>query len=355
MTSMAPGPLVTPGHQGPRVDIAVWVCFVISGLAVTAKLLTKLGRSQKHIRLANLELDDFALFTSFLFATGQSIAVSRQVHAGLGDHIVTLSPQQLKAYEKAGFSSQILYICALAAAKAAACLFALNLQPHSRSRIVIRTLMGVTTIWTFVSVFGIAFQCKIPHTWNLTSTQCFNQPAFWTFVEIFNGLTDFALAILLCSIVWILQAKAKFMLLCVFAARALIIAPIVFRLFHIYQTDISHDSPNWDPTSKETDVAIATAVLMNTSLVLTCVPFLKPLMEALQPGWSTSDIVQGVGYNVIYGKSAISSGKYPLGSVIVGQSVARKSQSKGAAHTENFELASRSHKTSHESDASEVV
>jgi hypothetical protein len=66
MGSLASGPHVTPDHQGPRVDIAVWVCFVVSGLAVTAKVLTKLSRSQRHIRLTNLGLDDLFLSASFV-------------------------------------------------------------------------------------------------------------------------------------------------------------------------------------------------------------------------------------------------------------------------------------------------
>ncbi|KAF1935602.1 hypothetical protein EJ02DRAFT_516335 [Clathrospora elynae] len=342
MASMVPGPLITPDHQGPRVNIAVWVCFVISGLAVTAKVLTKLGRSQRHIRLANLELDDFVLLTSFIFATGQSIAVSQQVSAGLGDHVATFSSKQLQSYEKAGFSSQILYVCTLAAAKIAACLFALHLQPHSRSKLVVNGLLCIIGLWTLVSILGLAFQCKIPYTWTITSSQCFNQSAFWTFVEIFNGLTDLALSAIFCSIVWILQTKTKCMLLCVFAARALIIAPIAFRLVHIYRADISPKSSKWDPSFDETDIAIATAVLMNTSLVLTCVPFLKPLMEALRPGWSTSDVIQGVGYNVMYGKSAISSGQYPIGSVINGRALGIESRTEVITRTENFHLESRS-------------
>jgi hypothetical protein len=122
-----------------------------------------------------------------------------------------------------------------------------------------------------------------------------------------------------------------------------VIAPIVFRLVHIYQADVSHDSPDWDPTMKHTETAIATAVLMNTSLVLTCVPFLKPLMEALQPGWSTSDVVQGVGYSVMYGKSAMNSVKYPIGSVISGQAAHWKERTEGMiTRTDNFQLDSRS-------------
>lgn len=341
---------MTPDHQGPKVNIAVWVCYVISGLAVTAKILSKLGRSQRHIRLTNLELDDFVLAGAFIFATGQSIAVSQQVSAGLGDHIATLDSQHLQSYEKAGFSSEIMYICTLAAAKIAACLFALNLQPHSRSKLVIRGLMGIVLVWTIISTFGIAFQCEIPRTWTLTTNQCFNQPAFWTFVEVLNGFTDLMLIAILCSIVWILKTRAKIMLLCVFAARALIIIPISFRLVHIYEADISHSSANWDPTMAETTTAISTAVLMNASLVLTCVPFLKPLMEALQPGWSSSDVVQGMGYNFMYGKSAMKSGQYPIGSVISERSAHRRDEAEGSiTRTHDFRVESRSEENSRES------
>jgi hypothetical protein len=121
-----------------------------------------------------------------------------------------------------------------------------------------------------------------------------------------------------------------------------IVVPITFRLLHIYQADVPHDSPDWDPTMKYIDTAIATAVLMNTSLVLTCVPFLKPLMEALQPGWSTSDVVQGVGYDVMYGKGLLKSGHYPIGGVISVKSGRRKDREDGViTRTDNFQLESR--------------
>jgi hypothetical protein len=60
------GPLVTPQHLGPKVDITVWICFVISGLAVTAKVLTKLGRSQQRIQIGALEIDDYILLASWV-------------------------------------------------------------------------------------------------------------------------------------------------------------------------------------------------------------------------------------------------------------------------------------------------
>ncbi|KAF2743338.1 hypothetical protein M011DRAFT_461766 [Sporormia fimetaria CBS 119925] len=343
---MASGaPLITPDHLGPKVDITVWICFVVSGLAVTSKVLTKLGRSQRHVRLANLELDDYILLASWAFAAGQSISVSRQVDAGLGDPISVLPRDRVESYEKAGYAAQLLYICTLLTAKLAGCLFALHLQPHSGNKMVVRGLMAVNSVWALASLFVIAFQCKVPRTWAITSDQCINQPALWTFVEAMNGATDVGLCILLCSIVWALQmAKSKFVLLAVFAARMFIVIPIVFRVVYIYKADASRDSAEWDPTSKETNVAIITAILMNVSLILTCVPFLKPLMENLKPGWSTSDVVRGVGYNIMPGRSTIKSGQYAMGSVISGQSRngEKKSPMEGIKRTDAFDMESRS-------------
>ncbi|KAF2279836.1 uncharacterized protein EI97DRAFT_482636 [Westerdykella ornata] len=338
-------PLVTPQHLGPKVNITVWICFVIAGLAVAAKVLTKLGRSQRHIRLSNLEVDDYILLASWTFAAGQSISISRQVNAGLGEPISNLPADRITNYEKSGYAGQLLYICVLFTAKIAGCLFALNLQPHPNFKIMIHGLTILNVVWAVTSIFGVAFQCKLPRTWAITSHQCVNQPVLWTFIEALNGFTDVALSAILCSIVWILQiSKAKFMLLSVFAARILIVLPICFRLIYIYQANMPHNSPDWDPTLKETNVAIATAVLMNATLVLTCVPFLKPLMENLQPGWSTSDVVRGVGYNIMYGKSTIKSGQYAMGSVVSGESCnsgkAAKVKDEGIKRTDAFDLES---------------
>ena len=66
------------------------------------------------------------------------------------------------------------------------------------------------------------------------------------------------------------------------------IPAVILRIYYIYHGD-GHMG------DEEDRVAIATAIAMNTSVLVTCLPFLKPLMEQLQPGWATSDIRHGVG------------------------------------------------------------
>jgi hypothetical protein len=80
---------------------------------------------------------------------------------------------------------------------------------------------------------------------------------------------------------------------------------------------------------EEAHAAIATTVAMNISITATCIPFLKPLMKQLQPGWATSDIRHGVGYSLNYGKKSSSTMAhsdrfFPTGSVIA--SSARRQQ-----------------------------
>jgi hypothetical protein len=55
------GNTISEGNQGPTVDIAIWICLVISGLTVLSKILMKLGRHQDGIRRLSLGSDDFVL------------------------------------------------------------------------------------------------------------------------------------------------------------------------------------------------------------------------------------------------------------------------------------------------------
>lgn len=68
-------------------------------------------------------------------------------------------------------------------------------------------------------------------------------------------------------------------------------------------------------------------------------------MDNLQPGWSTSDVVRGVGYNMMYGKNTtIRSGQYPMGSVVSNQVRSNGSDAangKGIKRTETFDIESR--------------
>jgi hypothetical protein len=68
-------------------------------------------------------------------------------------------------------------------------------------------------------------------------------------------------------------------------------------------------------------------------------------MDNLQPGWSTSDVVRGVGYNIMTGKSAIKSGQYPMGSVVSNEvrntNKSGMAKSEGIKRTDAFDIESQ--------------
>lgn len=68
-------------------------------------------------------------------------------------------------------------------------------------------------------------------------------------------------------------------------------------------------------------VAVSTQVAMNVSIIVACVPFLKPLMDHLQPGWSTSNVRTGLGFNTIAPRGGTTTSAqggygYTMGSVV---------------------------------------
>jgi len=53
--------IITPDHRGPSVNISIWIFFVLSGLAVVSKVLTKLARASTRVSLRKLQVDDLVL------------------------------------------------------------------------------------------------------------------------------------------------------------------------------------------------------------------------------------------------------------------------------------------------------
>lgn len=51
-----------------------------------------------------------------------------------------------------------------------------------------------------------------------------------------------------------------------------------------------------DQTSAEWRVSVVTAVSINVSIILSCIPYLKPFINNLQAGWSASNVHTGLGF-----------------------------------------------------------
>ena len=70
----SPGNIISPDHRGPAVDISIWIFFVLSGLAVVSKVLTKLARASTRVSLRKLQVDDFVLSLTMVRNSSSPVA-----------------------------------------------------------------------------------------------------------------------------------------------------------------------------------------------------------------------------------------------------------------------------------------
>ncbi|KAI9843957.1 MAG: hypothetical protein M1837_005998 [Sclerophora amabilis] len=304
-----PGVTITNVNRGPEVNLASWIPLVITGLIALLKVSSKL------VKVRKFQADDCCISLAVVAAVGQTIAVSQQVTAGLGRPASSLSTLQIDSYQKAWYASQFFYIVTLSFGKFTTLTFILTLVQTSLQRTSVLGTMVFTIVWALLALLAIAFQCHVPHTWALLAETCFDQRSFWDGIETLNMFTDLILVGLPVLVLKGLQMPKgkKIAIFAAFALRAIDIPLTILRLVYITDTfsspDVIYDAYR---------LAIVTQIGMNASLVVTCAPFLKTFMEQLQPGWSTSDMRTGLGYNTSASRIPRShtANEYAMGTVV---------------------------------------
>ncbi|KAL8868305.1 MAG: hypothetical protein Q9174_005079 [Haloplaca sp. 1 TL-2023] len=140
-------------------------------------------------------------------------------------------------------------------------------------------------------MFVIAFECKLPTPWSIASSgECIDLRAFWTYYGVFNIVTDIVLIVLPVSIVIRLQMRAsqKAVIIACDASRLSAIIAQITQLAYLHSNipqsstppDILYDL--WIP------ILLAQTVLF-FSLISSCFPFLKSLIDALETGMIRAD------------------------------------------------------------------
>ena len=93
--------------------------------------------------------------------------------------------------------------------KASVCIHLYDLTPVRLQRQASIALGGFCTLWALTSLFVAAFQCKVPHTWDIASRKCINLLNFYTYFGVLNIITDLALIALPVPIVVKLQVSLE--------------------------------------------------------------------------------------------------------------------------------------------------
>jgi len=308
----SPGITITPNNEGPSVNLATWILLATSSLVVLVKVASKLIRWHSKLSLSSLQADDYFICVALVTAIAQSISISQAVPAGLGQPAANSTQLQKNHFQKAEYASLIFYVVTLGMAKFATFALISLLVQRRQYRTLVHGTMTLTAVWTIAATFGVAFQCSVPKTWAILSEQCFDQIAFWDVIGAFDIMTDLLAILLPIYTLRVLQTTwvKKGTVMLAFSVRIIVIPLTILRLIYLNEAFKSPDRVLYD-----WKVAVVTQIGMNVSIITACVPFLKPVMAQLQPGWSTGNVQKGIGYNTIMERSGRDTSGYAIGSV----------------------------------------
>ncbi|KAJ5611132.1 hypothetical protein N7510_007851 [Penicillium lagena] len=267
--------------KDPAVNVTTWVLLVTIIFSVSARVGTKFRLFKK------LTVDDLLIIVSLVFAIGQSIAISLAVGSGYGNHYKAVSSPEADQVMKNLFAGSLLYILSLAFSKLSLAIFIRNLTPSLKDKKLARAVETIIYAWAVVAIFGTAFQCSLPRTWDFWKGQCFNvsiltrlngdlQLAWRYFIAISNILTDlliFAQAmILIASIQTTLERRLIFA--SIFLPRLFVVVATIVEIAFIKK-----GTKTTDPTYTMCDITIFEVIIQCLSIVTACWGQLKPFLS----------------------------------------------------------------------------
>ncbi|KAJ9644849.1 hypothetical protein H2204_001311 [Knufia peltigerae] len=309
---------ITPDDHGGSVWIAASLCLIYS--VITFGL-------RAHLRRKTHGLDDYLAFAATVIQLGEVTAIMVGLHHGLGQTQDLLRQSEVEQASRAAFAGEIMFLLALAAAKASTLylmmrLFNLNGPKatfEGQSKIFYWCTLGFLTavgLWGILSVVAISVDCSIADFIRGNASQCSHQFLRWQLITAFDVATECLLILLAIAIV--VPVHISFALKCqvvfAFSFRLPLVALSILHLKYI--SDYT--------TSRNPGLALVYALVLQQvqlcwSLISATVPNLKSFVKSFSSGFgiqldpsSTQEYGSG-------GRSHRPSG-YELGSVGKGNS-----------------------------------
>ncbi|KAI9645957.1 hypothetical protein NHQ30_005394 [Ciborinia camelliae] len=251
--------------------------------------------------------DDWLILAALPLGWGMSICTIIAVHYGLGQHVLSVPPENFVPFIKVYYASELIWACSMGLIKISILLLYVRIFGSMRYfRLLAYGFGGFTVAWVIMVVFVCAFQCfPVAYQWDKTieGGKCINSWLFFTIGSSFDVLVDLALLILPLPAIWKLQLSIlqKLSLIAIFCLGSLLI-----RLVAVAQ---HKDVP--DPTFTLGIVAIWSTAEPCLGIVSTCLPTYKPLITKFfgyQKDIGSSGASRSIGGNNTFGSKFNKNG-----------------------------------------------
>ncbi|ESZ98065.1 hypothetical protein SBOR_1596 [Sclerotinia borealis F-4128] len=226
--------------------------------------------------------DDWLILAALPLGWGMAICTIIAVHYGLGQHALSVPPENLVPFIKVYFASEVIWACSMGLIKISILLLYVRIFGSLRYfRILAYGFGGFTFAWAVMVVIVCTFQClPVAYQWDKTieGGKCIDSWLFFTIGSSFDVLVDLALLILPIPAVWNLQLSVlqKLSVIAIFCLGSL---TCVFSLIRLVA--VAQDKNDPDPTFSLGIVAIWSTAEPCLGIVSTCLPTYKPIIIKL--------------------------------------------------------------------------
>ncbi|KAF2709736.1 hypothetical protein K504DRAFT_347471, partial [Pleomassaria siparia CBS 279.74] len=227
----------------------------------------------------SFRVDDstFLLGAVSAFAVVSSVFAHLSANGGLGKRMKMVDERDLEYFYKMMWVAELTGIVAMTFAKTSITLLSHRVSPRKPYQYY--SMLGIVAIWSMLSLFGIGFQCGVPHPWVYVPSNCPGRRVLLYPIIVLNILTDALLALwIVPTLIRLLMDTGKRVTVVIlFGARLLVCGFAIVQLVSVAQyirkADVTYNSLGnilW---------GLCTAHL---SVLLATVPRTNRFIEALQ-------------------------------------------------------------------------
>ncbi|KAJ5722582.1 hypothetical protein N7488_000617 [Penicillium malachiteum] len=263
-----------------QIAIATLYLLAMMIMAVIIRL------SFRFYMLRSFQWDDAIVSLSLVFGISQSSAIFTGTTHGLGKRRSALSLSETL------YASNLLYVLALSLAKVSVLQFLNKLCVNKTHKKICFWSSVLVAIWTIPVFFTLAFQCGAHNPWDTTDDHCINIFTFWVAISPIDILTELIICILPIYIVKPVQV--------VFGKKVTVVLAFIFRVLVIITTIVClifmHKRPSSvDMTLYSFETTVTTQCVLCISLLMACIPCLKPFLDAFDSGMLNVALNKGTG------------------------------------------------------------
>ncbi|OAA36857.1 hypothetical protein NOR_07377 [Metarhizium rileyi] len=275
MTASSPAfaAITQDDHRG-----LLWIAAILSFIFVILTLSARL-----YVRKHMLGRDDYASIVAVVLGIAQYTAVFAGMPLGLG------TSKELDRHGNHTHSGQVflvsegLFICSLYAAKCAVLLaverlLAADMETTRNFCILLRVAIGVAAL---ASLLAFSVGCSLGNLLVQDQRRCGGQTLRWIAVTVLDGITEFCILGMFCSIIWTLQMRVKLKMTLTTLLGMRLVSPV---LTAIYTWALSSFVLSSDPAVHVISPLVWQQITLGYSLMSALLIALMPFLKSFHTG-----------------------------------------------------------------------